>query len=375
MPTLPNPKWFEALKKDPKVTESGIRWFTPEEAEAKRVELASWYETRDERVQHHLPDAAFNAAKEQAARFIPVAETPATADRLGQKTRGWLLLGKQAPDELKVALSPVHPPFLWIGAGQTAATLKDALAPYFLKYAPSEEKMGSTVRAFIGTGAVNKIDLIQLHDRYKASAFLDGTAWGSAFKKDPYLDTVPRGPEGETMIRRYRDQDSAALPSFSFRSLFSKSVLRAEAHANVAPGAHIFVAQVRYHAAKQASLIKGLNERLGMHLPEDLPVDVAGALIGLPFDPPELIRAALPKATEPAKLSFALLCLDSLASDNAAAEKDLREYASHPDGHVRELVANLALRRGLKNLLTEMASRESHPEFKKQLSEATQRLA
>lgn len=374
MPTLPAPKWFEALKKDPKATESGIHWFTPEEAEAKRAELADWYEKGDARVRHHLPDAAFAAAKEQAARFVPVGEGPSTTDRQAHKTRGLLMLARQSADELKVALSPVHPPFLWLGAGQTAASLKDALAPYFLSYVPSEEKMAHTVRGFVGTGGP-KLDLIQLHDRYKESAFLDPLAWGSAFKKDPYLDTVPKGPEGQTLIRRYRDQDPAGLATFSFRSLFSKSVLRAEAHANLAPGVHVFIAQIRYHAAKQAQIIHDLNQRLGMRLPEDLPVDVAGALIGMPFDPPEVIRAALPKQTEPAKISFGLLCLESLDSDNAAAEKDLREYASHADGGVRQLVANLALRRGLKSLLTEMAGREQHPELKKQLTEASQRLA
>jgi hypothetical protein len=371
VPTLPNPKWFEALKKDPKLTESGIHWFTPEEAEAKRAELVHGYESGDERVRHHLPEAAFAAATEQAARFIPVGEGPTASDREGHKTRCWLLLSKQSPDELKVALSPVYPPFLWLSGGQTAASLKEALSPYFPPHTPSEDKLERTVRGFLGTGAKNQIDLIQLHDRYKASAFLDGLTWGSAHKKDPFLDLLLKGHYDQEMAQSYRNQAPEGFPSFSFRSLFSKSILRAEAHANVAEGVNIFVGQLRYHPAKQQALIRELNQRLGMKLPEDLPVDLAGALIGLPFDPPEVIRAALPKQTEPAKLSFGLLCLDCLASDDAAAEKELREYASHSEGAVRQLVANLALRRGLKPLITEMASREQHPELKKQFTEAS----
>jgi hypothetical protein len=325
-------------------------------------------------VRHHLPDAALAAAKEQFSRFIPVGEGPTASDREGNKTRSWLLLGKQSPDELKVALSPVHPPFLWLGAGQTAASLKEALAPYFPAHMPSEDKMERTVRGFLGTGATNHIDLIQLHDRYQASDFLDGLTWGSAYKKDPFLEMLPKGHYGQEMIQRYRAQAPEGIPTFSFRSLFSKSILRAEAHANVAEGVNIFVGQLRYHPAKQQALIRDLNQRLGMRLPEDIPVDLAGALIGLPFDPPEVIRAALPKQTDLAKISFGLLCLDCLASDYAAAEKDLREYASHPEGAVRQLVANLALRRGLKSLLSEMAAREQHPELKKQLTAAFQRL-
>ncbi|KFE68031.1 hypothetical protein [Hyalangium minutum] len=374
MPTLPNPKWFEALKKDPKAAEAGIHWFTPEEAEAKRAEVASWYVQGDARVRHHLPDAALAAAKEQFAQFVPVGEGPTASDREGNKIRSWLLLAKQSPEELKVALSPVHPPFLWLGAGQTLASLKETVAPYFPAHIPSEDKLEHTVRGFIGTSAVNHIDLIQLHDRYQASDFLDGLTWGSAYKKDPFLEMLPKGHYGQEMIQRYRAQAPEGIPTFSFRSLFTKSILRAEAHANVAEGVNIFVVQVRYHPAKQQALIRDLNQQLGMRLPEDLPVDLAGAFIGLPFDPPEVIRAALPKQTDLAKISFGLLCLDCLARDFTEAEKDLREYSTHAEGAVRQLVANLALRRGLKSLLTEMASREQHPEFKKQLTEVSQRL-
>lgn len=375
MPTLPHPKWFDALKKDPKLTESGIHWFTPQEAEARRAELTHGYQTGDPRLRHHLPEAVFLSAREQASRFIPVGEGPTASSREGQKTRSWLLLGKQSQDELKVALSPMHPPFLWLGAGQTADSLKEALAPYFPAHTPAEDKLERTVRGFIGTGAMNHIDLFQLRDRYKASAFLDGLTWGSAYKKDPFLDLLPKGHYGQEMAERYRAQAPEGIHTFSFRSLFSKSILRAEAHANVAEGVNIFVAQLRYHPAKQQALVRELNQRLGMRLPEDLPVDLAGALLGLPFDPPEVIRAALPRQTDPAKISFGLLCLDSLASDNAAAEKELRGYASHPEGPVRQLVANLALRRGLKPLITEMASREQHPELKQKLTEAAQRLS
>ncbi|MDC0713156.1 hypothetical protein POL68_32140 [Stigmatella sp. ncwal1] len=372
MPTLP--KWFETLKKDPKALDAGIHWLTPEETEAKRAELAGWYERGDERVRHRLPDTAFSAAKALVARFLPVGEGPTATNREGQKTRSWLLLDKQSPEELKLALSPVHPPFLWLPTGQTAATLKEAFTPYFLSFIPSEEKLERTVRGFLGTGAMNKIDLIQLHDRYKASAFLDGLAWGSAYPKDPFLDLLPKGPEGQSMARRYREQSPQGHPTFSFRSLHSKSVLRAEAHAGVTEGVNIFIGEIHYRPVKQAALIRELNQRLGTKYPEDLPVDLAGALIGLPFDPPEPIRAALPRQTELGKISFGLLCLDCLASDNVTAEKELRGYASHVEGSVRQLVANLALRRGLKALLTEMVDREQNPEFKKQLSEAAQQL-
>lgn len=367
MLTLPLPKWFDALKKDPTLAESGIHWFTPDEAEAKRAELSGWYESGDERVRHHLPEAAFSAAREQAGRFLPVGEGPTASDREGRKTRCWLLVDPRSQSELKVALSPVFPPLLWLGAGQTAASLKEALAPYFPAHVPLEDKLERTVRGFLGSGALNHIDLIKLHERYKASAFLDGLAWGSAYKKDPFLDTLPKGQAIQELAQRYRTQAPKGRPTFSFRSLFSKSVLRAEAHANVAPGVNIFVAQLRYHPAPHQALLREFNLRLGMRLPEDLPVDLAGALIGLPFDGPDVIRAALARPAEPPKLSFALLCLDCLASDNAAAEKELREHASHPEGTVRQLIANLALRRGLKPLLAEMAAREQHPELKKQL--------
>ncbi|ADO74871.1 hypothetical protein [Stigmatella aurantiaca] len=52
-------------------------------------------------MRHHLPDAAFAAAKTLAAPFLPVGEGPATAHREGHKTRSWLMLNKQSPNELK----------------------------------------------------------------------------------------------------------------------------------------------------------------------------------------------------------------------------------------------------------------------------------
>ncbi|HEX8698217.1 MAG TPA: hypothetical protein VF815_05230 [Myxococcaceae bacterium] len=368
----PLPKWFEALKKDPKATEAGIRWFTAEETPAKQAELGRAYESPGLRERLHLPEAVFSTAKTQGARFVPVGEGPQTMDRTGTKHRGLLLLDK---DELKVALSPLHPPLFWLGGGQTAASLKDVFTAYFPNHFPSEEKLEKTVRAFIGTGSVNKIDLIQLHDRYKASPFLDPVAWGSAHKREPFTtDTLPRGPEGQEMARRFREQAPEGHHWYAFRTVFSKSVLRAEAHANVADGVHLFVAHVRYRPAKQAAQLKDLNQKLGTHYPEDFPVDLAGALLGLPFDQPELIRTGFQKQPKPANINFMLLCLDSLAPDNPAAEKELRPFATHADSSVRQTVANLALRRGLKPLLTEMAGTEQHAELKKQLAEAAQRL-
>ncbi len=373
----PLPKWFEALKKDPKATEAGIRWFTPEETTAKQAELARGYESPQLRERLHLPEAAFTTAKTQVARFVPVGEGPATPDRTGTKHRGLLLLDKQAPaaDELKVALSPLHPPLFWLGGGQTAASLKDVFTAYFPTYFPSEEKLEKTVRAFLGTGSLNKIDLIQLHDRYKASPFMDPVAWGSAHKREPFTtDALPRGTEGQDMARRFREQAPEGRHWYALRTLFSKSVLRAEAHANVADGVNLFVAQVRYRPAKQAAQLKDINQKLGTHYPEDFPVDLAGALLGLPFDQADLIRAGFQKQPPVPSINFMLLCLDSLAADNAAADKELRPFATHADSSVRQTVANLALHRGLKPLVTEMAGSEQHPELKKQLSEAVQRL-
>ena len=371
----PTPKWFDVLKKDPKAIEAGIHWFTPEESEAKRLELLREYDPSRGRARQHLPDEAFTAARALVERFLPVGMGPTATDRLGNKTRSWLLVDKQSTVELKVALSPFHPPFFWLSAGQTVATLKDALAPYFLPSPPSEDKLERTVRGFLGTGARDHLDLIQLHDRYEASAFMDGVAWGSAYPREPVLDMLPKGAAGQAQARRYREQAPTGTPTFSFRSLYSRSILTAEAHVGVVEGINLFIARLRYRPAKQASMIRELNQRLGTKYPEDLPVDLAGALVGLPFDTSDTVRAVLSQPLQPAQLSFTLLCLDGLAPDPASAERQLREYVSHPEGSVRQLVAQLALRRGLKGLLTEMAGTEKHPELQKQISEAVRRLA
>ncbi|ATB31946.1 hypothetical protein [Melittangium boletus] len=370
----PTPKWFDALKKDPKALDAGIHWFTPEESEAKRLELLREYEPALGRARQHLPDEAFTAARALVERFLPVGLGPTATDRLGNKTRSWLLVEKQSAVELKVALSPLHPPLFWLSAGQTVATLKDVLATYFPAFAPSEDKLERTVRGFLGTNARDHLDLIQLHDRYKASAFMDGVAWGSAYPREPVLDMLPKGAAGQAQARRYREQAPTGMPTFSFRSLYSRSILTAEAHVGGVEGINLFIARLRYRPAKQAPMIREINQRLGTKYPEDLPVDLAGALTGLPFDTSDTLRAALSQPLQPAQLSFTILCLDGLAPDQASAERQLREFMSHPEGSVRQLVAHLALRRGLKGLLSEMAQAERHPELQKQISAAVQRL-
>lgn len=199
--------------------------------------------------------------------------------------------------------------------------------------------------------------------------------WGSAYKTGPLLDTLPKGPEGQDLARRLLDQAPVGTASFSFRSLFSKSVLRVEDHAGLTQGLTLFVSHLRYRPARHAPLIRDLNQRLGSHYSEDLPIDLVGALLGLPFDSPERIRAALPAQSAPASLSFGLLCLEALAENDTMAENDLRPYASHSEGAVRQLVANLGIRRGLETLVSDMARDERHPELKQRLSEAAQRLA
>ncbi len=369
------PRWFDALKKDPKAAEVGVQWFSPAESEARRRELLQEYDPLRGSAGQNLSEEAFSAARALAKRYLPVGLGPTATARLGQKTRAWLLLDTASAPELKVALSPLHAPFFWLSAGQSVASLREALAPYFLASAPAEETLERTERGLVGTGAREGLDLLQLHARYQDSAFLDGVAWGSAYPREPAMDSLPRGAAGRVQARRFLEQSPTHRATFSFRSLHSRSLLTAEAHEGAVEGVRLFIVRLRYRPAKQSALIRALNQRLGSTYPEDLPIDLAGALTGLPFDTADTVSRALTPGLSPASLSFALLCLEGLAADNASAEARLRPFSEHPEGLVRQLVAHLAMRRGLSGLLADMAARETHPELKQRLVEAVRRLA
>ena len=326
------------------------------------------------RLRLQLSEEAFTDARAKLADFLPVAEGPCVTDHRGRVHPSLLWIGEKglAATELKLALSPLHPPAFWASAGQTAATVQEALSTYFPKQRIPESAFGKVERGYLGNNAADGLDLIKLHDRYAASPFMDPVAWGSAHAQDPRGEKpLSPGLRGRERAREYRAQDDApgTPATYTFRTLHSQSILRVEAHLGVGPGLNVFVAELRYQPVRNAAHVERLNRDLGGRLPTDLPLDLAGVLVGLRFDPADRIREVLDGA-RPEQLHLALMCLAALAPDDAAAEAELEPFADHPEESVRRVVAHLAEQRGLNAMLGRMAESEASPSLREELGRA-----
>lgn len=368
------PRWLESLKKDPRLAVAGVRWLTPEASAAHRQRALQDDAEPALRLRLQLSEEAFAEAKEKVEGHLPIAEGPSVTDHRGGVHRSLFWIGTRglAATELKLALSPQHPPACWVSAGQTVEAIQEALSTYFPKQRTEAEAFSSVERGFLGSNAADGLDLIKLHDRYAASPFVDPVAWGSAHAEDPRGDApLSPGHRGRERARGYRaqDDDPTTPTSFTFRTLHSKSILRVEAHLEVGPGLHVFVAEVRYQPVRNTAPVERLNQAMGTRLPMDLPLDLAGALMGLRFDSADRIHRVLHDA-RPEQLHFALMCLNALASDDAAAESDLAPFSDHPEESVRRVVGRLAERRNLSGLLQRMEAAEPSPALKEELRRA-----
>ncbi|HLT30264.1 MAG TPA: hypothetical protein VK013_09470 [Myxococcaceae bacterium] len=368
------PRWLESLKKEPRLAAAGLRWLTPEEAASHKARALMDEGEPSLQLRLQLAEKAFSEARAKLAEFVPVAEGPSVTDQRGRVHPSLLWIGEKglAATELKLALSPLHPPAFWVSAGQTATTVQDAVSAYFPKQRIPESAFGKVERGYLGNNAADGLDLIKLHDRYAASPFMDPVAWGSAHAQDPRGEKpLSPGHRGRERARDYRaqDDDPRTPATYTFRTLHSQSILRVEAHLGVGPGLNVFVAELRYQPVRNTAPVERLNRDLGTRLPTDLPLDLAGALVGLRFDPADRIHEAL-KGARPEQLHLALMCLAALAADDAAAEAELEPFSDHPEESVRRAVAHLAERGGLHALLNRMAQAEASPSLREELGRA-----
>jgi hypothetical protein len=265
------------------------------------------------------------------------------------------------PDQLFVAPSRYHPPALWIAAEANRESLLAALAPYFLgKAVPDEALLDGQVRLFLGTPGALEVDGAALAQRFALSAFCESLQWGSSCSHDPYggagfdmtLDAF------KALQREALRQVPGRVPSTSFRTLHSKSVVRIEEHGD------FFVAEVRYRRLSPNARLAAVNHACGTSFPLDLPVDAAAALVGLPAAD----SARLLAAVAPGEKAFALHAAGVVGGEGLADA--LERYAADPEVGVRRQVATVARWHRAMPLLRDMAERESDPRLKSELTAA-----
>src|SRR6187401_2045899 len=123
---VPRPRWLTALAAPP------FRWLTRAESRSLRAALAQGFGEGSGAPGYSLSPAARAACRARLGKAIPIAKGPARKNRTGDVTQEALwLLDPARPSELWLALEPMIPPLLWLPAGTTAASAREALAPYF----------------------------------------------------------------------------------------------------------------------------------------------------------------------------------------------------------------------------------------------------
>lgn len=363
-----SPEWIEALRAQPT---PWISWLEQDEREEIAARLHERYAGRGP-VFVPLTDATRQLSRAMLARLVPVAEVACGRARPSVVERTALLLvEREDPRHLIVAVHEEIPPFLWFPAGQDLASLEAALAPYRGPSAPREFDMARRARGFIGTEGILEMDRDALLDHLSMSPLAESLFWGSAHEHDPWPEDISQQDLARFAhgARAHMAQREGAVWSMSFRAIASRAVVTLEDHGGM------FALQVRYDPAGHSALLGALAEQFQMSWPDDLPVDVAALLIGLYFeDSPKLIaliEQALDAGVEADvdALVFNLYALSCVRHGDVTFLELLDICSRHPHVEVRTAVADIAIRRGFDGVLAILAARERDAALRQQLLE------
>ena len=141
------PAWLHRLAREV----ADLAWFDDEGVETQREELHALWSGNGPAL---MPLAATPLRLSQLLieRLIPVARGPALHARIDVvEQRPLLLIERDDPQHILIALHDSLPPFLWYPAGQDAASLERALRPYAHTADPASLSLSATARGFWGT--------------------------------------------------------------------------------------------------------------------------------------------------------------------------------------------------------------------------------
>jgi len=241
----------------------------------------------------------------RVAFSIPVASLPPRAMRLVEGREPLTVLfdpaGEGEDGGLFAALGDRMPSLLWVPLGRTMESLARALAPYLVDELVSTHELPRVERVFMGTA--DELDVSGIDDLGQLVAavdpWIDVPFWSNADTDDPWpLDTRALShARMRSLLAEGRRQIPTRHPSRSFRTLWSRSVLRVEHHA--ARGASIgdplgapVVFELRFVPTHHPSILRELSRFFPSPLPEDAPLDLLASILR----GPTLSRAALREA-------------------------------------------------------------------------------
>lgn len=339
------PSWIRDLRNDAQLNRDlDLAWLDPHEQDALRDDwLAVW---------NQVPYGEhFHAqCRERLGRCVPLAQGLKRERRLSHTSSQLVLtFDPDDPDTVFGNLSHAMPSMLWVRAQPTVDGIRAALAPYLVAQAPSVVELPRTLRLVKSLDIEDRAVIERSIENLEL--WMDDATWASAFEEDPWLGA----PERLNMLdmaawtRDVAQEHPDRFPSLSWRSLWSKGVLRIERHPF-----GMWAFELRYAPAKDRTTIDLVNELLSSRLPDDLPVDLAASLLrggclGMEYVRDLEVRNELP--VDRAGLSCALAPGEMTAF--AALEKLMHEH--HDDAELLGLLGDLASRYRHDELLFEMA--------------------
>jgi hypothetical protein len=284
------------------------------------------------------------------------------------------------PSELLFALSDAFPAALWIRVDATADAMRSVISAfaYGAEGAPAGQRrldLPRVERAYMGalstltvpnpySGNLDPAGPHELERHWTSSPVVGSLEWGSAFDDDPWAEQWPKGMNFlvlQEAIRRHRAQQAGATARITRWTLFSRSQMTIELHRN----GH-YVWELRYRPAPHRDVIERFNATTGMHLPLDLPVDLACAVHGFEFLTAERLEARL-REEQDEMVGSVLRVLAAVRHTDVTVTDLIRTYLRHPDEAVRRTLASVAIEYNWEFLLEDITAAEAPGALRDQL--------
>lgn len=320
-------------------------------------------------------DAWWAASCELAARMVVIAVGP-TSHRRGQADLdSAVLVDPTDPSVVYLAVSQSVAPIVWIKVTSDPRPLWEAVQAALPRCRVPIEALPKRYRAFMGyrsqlvvpnpySGELVDPDFHDLDRFFLFSPYLDPFCWGTAAPDDPFPDRfVPQPALNIKQIdlsRDARSQREGGTFRFTRKSLFSRSHVGYELHSG-----NLFVWDIRYQPAPFAGVIGRLNSEFGLSYPLDLPVDVAGALLGFGSADSPVFEGMLDN--QPGDVAPLIEIIGALRNYDLSVVEVIRRFLDHDDIWVRSTIANVALRYNWMFVLEEQAITEKDPTLREKL--------
>jgi hypothetical protein len=258
------PAWLSTLREDRTLSgELGIRWLDEQERRTLHTSAT--------RVLAGL--VGDNGWKERGltrfGRCIPLAVGPERKSRVKNAASSTaIFFDPERPADVSLSLAVSMSPLTWPEAPATAEGIRALFERYLIADATPPAALPRRFRFAVQFGDIDRERLEEtLTNR---QPMLDDATWYSAHADDPWLGQADMwGAELVAYLRDVRREHPGRFPSVSFRTQFSKSVVRLEQHPF-----GVWAVEMRYVPSPDAAAVRWVNEMFRARFSEDMPVDL-----------------------------------------------------------------------------------------------------